>query len=113
MYHSICYNIFTNLDFESAVQSVYLFRKIINNDINCNEIAGMSSVELCPEKYEKISKEINQRANIKYTEKFSELYHCRKCKKNKTIVKNRYNRSLDEGTNITIQCINCSASWNG
>jgi DNA-directed RNA polymerase subunit M/transcription elongation factor TFIIS len=111
-YHSICYNIFTNLDIDSTVKSYSLMNMIKDNTINLNEIAKMTSIELCPEKYTIINEKINQRNNAERKLKYSELYHCRKCKKNQCTLEKRFNRSLDEGVNLTVNCLFCGHSWN-
>ena len=111
IYHNICYQIFTNLDYDSGIFSKSLIKKIENNKINLHKIAKMNCKELCPEKYKEIEEKISKRNNIKKNLKYSELYHCRKCKKNQCTVEKRFNRSLDEGVNLTINCLFCGYSW--
>ena len=86
-------------------------KKILNKDVNLQEVANMSSKELCPKKYEKIDQKINKRTNLELKIKFSELYKCSKCKRNQCTTERRYARSLDEGTDLTIHCLFCSHSW--
>lgn len=111
LYHSVCYKVATNIDINSSVQSNYIMNKIENKKIDLFSIANRPSQELCPNKYEKILKKINNRSNLKRNIKFSELYKCGKCKRNQCTTERRYNRSLDEGVNLMVHCLFCGHSW--
>lgn len=113
LYHSICYKVVCNLDSSSAVESNYILEKILKREVDIKNIANMTSKELCPKKYEHIDERLNKRTNMEIKVKYSELYRCRKCKQNKTTTERRYNRSLDEGVNLTIHCHYCGHSWCG
>jgi len=113
LYHSICYKVACNIDSESMVNSDYIFKKIMNNQVDIGNIANMTSKELCPKKYEQIDEKMNKRTNLERKIKYSELYRCRKCKRNQTTTERRYARSWDEGTDLTITCTYCNHSWNG
>jgi DNA-directed RNA polymerase subunit M/transcription elongation factor TFIIS len=112
LYNSICYKVASNIDPESEVHSTYIKNKILKNELDLEMVADMTSKELCPKKYEKIDKQMDQRINMKRKIKYSELFHCRKCKKNQCTTERRYNRSLDEGTNLTVKCMFCGHEWN-
>lgn len=113
LYHSICYKVACNIDPSSMVKSDYILKKIMNSQVELNNIANMTSKELCPNKYEQIDEKMNKRTNLERKVKFSELYKCRKCKRNQTTTERRYARSWDEGTDLTITCAFCYHSWNG
>ena len=112
LYHSICYKINSNIEKHGLVKNPYLSINIINDNIDFDNLPKMSSMQLFPEKYADIAHRISMSKNIVQTIKTSSLYHCNKCKQNRCSIENRYNRSLDEGTNLTITCMNCSNSWN-
>ena len=112
LYHTICYKLASNLDEHSSINSDYIKKKILNNDVDLHQVANLSSKELCPKKYEKLDQKINKRNNLERKVKFSELYRCRKCKRNQCTTERRYARSLDEGTDLTIFCLFCGHSWN-
>jgi DNA-directed RNA polymerase subunit M/transcription elongation factor TFIIS len=111
LYHNICYKLASNLDVNSCVNSGSIKQKILNGDVKLQNVANLSSKEMCPKKYEKIDQKINKRANLDRKIKFSELYKCRKCKRNQCTTERRYARSLDEGTDLTIHCLFCGHSW--
>jgi DNA-directed RNA polymerase subunit M/transcription elongation factor TFIIS len=112
LYHNICYKLAINLDSDSCVKSESIKKKIINQEVQLQDVANMSSKELCPKKYEKIDQKINKRTNLERKIKFSELYKCSKCKRNQCTTERRYARSLDEGTDLTVHCLFCGHNWN-
>jgi DNA-directed RNA polymerase subunit M/transcription elongation factor TFIIS len=111
VYHSICYNIVANIDVNSEIKSDYLINKIINNEIDINTIANLTGKELCPEKYKTISKKINERFNTEQVIKYSELFFCKKCKRNQTTTERVQNRSNDEGSSFHVTCLFCNNKW--
>ena len=113
LYHSICYRVSINLDEYSLLQSPYLKSKILSSEFNLYNVSSMTSLQLCPHKNQKIKNKVNKRNNINITLKYSEIYRCKKCKRNQTTTERRYNRSLDEGVNLTITCTFCGYQWNG
>lgn len=112
LYNSICYKVAVNIDPESDVHSSHIKTKIMKNDLDLETLADWSSRELCPKKYEKIDRQMDQRMNMQRKIKYSELFHCRKCKRNQCTTERRYNRSLDEGVNLTVICMFCGHEWN-
>lgn len=111
LYHNICYKLATNLDENSSINSEYVKNKILRNEFDLQDVANMSSKDLCPDRYEKIDKKINQRNNLDRKIKYSELYKCSKCKRSQCTTERRYARSLDEGTDLTVICLFCGHSW--
>jgi DNA-directed RNA polymerase subunit M/transcription elongation factor TFIIS len=113
LYHDICYKVSSGLDKNVNMGSGQLLESIINGEINIDRIGFMDAEDLYPEQYKKYREKIYNKYNLQEEPKTSSLYRCRKCKKNNCTIRNRYNRSLDEGVNITITCVNCGSSWNG
>jgi DNA-directed RNA polymerase subunit M/transcription elongation factor TFIIS len=113
LYHSICYKVSINIDKNSSINSSFIIDKILNNSIDLKTIANMTSKELYPKKYEKLEEKMHKRHNLERKIKFSERYQCKKCKRNQTTTERCYNRSLDEGVNLTIRCLFCGNSWGG
>ncbi len=112
VYHSICFSISSVLD-QSNEDSKNLIERIIKKEIDINNIAGFPLDILCPKKYKEKIHFLEKRANIEIKLKSSKLYYCKKCKQNQCLLERSYNRSLDEGVNLTITCSNCFYSWNG
>ncbi len=113
IYHSTCYTILSAIDITSGTGSPMLVEKIFTKKIDLNTIASLSCKELCPEKYEIMAKKIEERANMKEVVKFTELYFCRKCKRNKCKAESVQNRCGDESNTYYITCLFCHNKWFG
>lgn len=111
LYHSTCYKISSNINFENVEKNNTLIDKIIQGTI-IKQLPRMSSVELFPEKYRDILDRIEASKSVEKTVKTSALYTCRKCKASKVNIENVYFRAIDEGVNIRITCTNCGHAWN-
>jgi DNA-directed RNA polymerase subunit M/transcription elongation factor TFIIS len=113
LYHSICFNVGMNLDYESDVGSKYLAEAILKEEISPKEIGKLSSKLMCPQKYIEINEKLGKMSNVESKVKTTELYRCFKCKRNQCTIENVINRSLDEGTSIVVHCQFCGNSWGG
>lgn len=113
LYTSVCAKIGSNIDQYNSVKNPYLTNQILEGKVDIDKLPRMTSQELYPEKYKEVITKLEESKNVKKTIKASVMYRCRICKQNKCTVENRYNRSLDEGVNLTITCMNCGHQWNG
>ena len=111
LYNEICYKLAVNLDVDSPVKSDYLIKMILNNKIDASDAANLSSRDMCPKLVEKIENRISLRTNLERKIKYSELYRCKKCKRNQCTTERLYNRGLDEGVSLMISCGYCGNSW--
>lgn len=111
LYRSIINKITKNLDIDSEVHSDYLITKIINKNIDINNIAYLNSNDLCPEKSDNIINTLKIRNNQKLVFKTSILYTCRNCKFKKVIIKQVQLKSQDEGFNLSLTCTFCNNKW--
>ncbi len=75
------------------------------------DIANLSGQELFIGKYDDILEKLEMSKNIQISVKTTEMYWCRRCKKNKCTERSIINRSLDEGTSMKIKCENCNLEW--
>jgi DNA-directed RNA polymerase subunit M/transcription elongation factor TFIIS len=112
IYHAVCAKIYSNLSKYSGVNNYYLINNIFNDTIDINKIPYMSSQELFPDKYKDLISKLEASKNVSRTIKTTSMYKCRRCHKNECTEENRYNRSLDEGVNLTITCMSCGFQWN-
>ncbi len=111
-YTLICAKISSNIDQESELKNPYLADAILSGKIDIKNLPKMTSQELYPEKYVSVLNKIEIAKNIKHTIKTTSMYRCRRCHKSECTYEPRYNRSMDEGINITVHCISCGNSWN-
>ncbi len=113
IYHSTCFTILSLLNVSVDTGSTELVTKIFTNKIDLNTIASLSCKELCPEKYEVMTKKIEERADMEEVVKYTELYFCRKCKRNKCKAESVQNRCGDESNTYYITCLFCHNKWFG
>ncbi len=111
LYSSICYKVSSNIDKNDLVNSSFLADRIINNLIDIKQVPRLPSYELCPHKYADLLRQIEESKNVQFSIKTTSMYKCGKCKKSECTYENLYNRSLDEGVNIKVTCINCGNSF--
>lgn len=113
IYTTICAKISSNIDQTNNVQNTFLTSAILNKTVNIKELPRMTSQDLYPEKYKSVLIKLEASKNVKQTIKTSAMYKCKRCHKSECTIENRYNRSLDEGVNLTINCVACGHEWNG
>lgn len=111
LYHAVCAEILANIDINN-IANTSLVIGIIDNTINIEQLPRLSASELFPAKYADILSRIEQAKNVNTTVRTSKMYTCRRCKRSECKIENRYNRSLDEGTNLSITCVACGNQWN-
>lgn len=111
LYHAVCAEILANIDINN-IANHSLVMGIIDNTINIEQLPRLSASELFPAKYVDILNRIEQAKNVSTTVRTSKMYTCRRCKRSECKIENRYNRSLDEGTNLSITCVACGNQWN-
>jgi len=112
IYTSICYKVSTNLDPDGLIKNKQLALDLLNDKISIKRLPKLTSLEMFPQKYVNIIERLEASKNIKNTIKTTSMYICKKCKENKCTIENLYNRSLDEGVNLKITCVNCGYEFN-
>jgi len=85
----------------------YLLKAINKGIINVLNIGFMTPVELNPDKYNKILKIKKTEVDKINNQPTSNVYRCKKCKKNKCQVTQRQTRSADEPATTFVKCIEC------
>lgn len=112
VYHAICYKISSNIEAYGPVKNYKFAKDIIAGNLNISSLPKQTSQELYPEKYADVLNRIEKSKNVTHSVKTSVMYKCRRCFKSECIIENRYNRSLDEGVNLSVQCVSCGLQWN-
>jgi len=111
IYTNTFYKVGVNLD-NSLIKNNNLVDRLFNGDIKIIDLPKMTFVEMFPKKYEDILKQLEISKKVKKSLKTTTMYKCGKCYKNKCTIEQLYNRSLDEGVNLRITCINCNHQFN-
>lgn len=107
LYNGVCYRVSSNLEKNGLVANPTFANDMLNDKQSLNNIANLTSVEMYPDRYEIIRKRIQLSKEIEQTMKTTSLYTCGKCFEKKCTYENLYNRSLDEGVNLKLTCVNC------
>jgi len=113
LYSIICARIASNITQDNTVKNSYLANAIFDNQLKISDLPRLSSQELYPDKYREVIYKLEQSKNVQKTVRTTAMYKCRRCHKSECTIENRYNRSLDEGVNLTITCMSCGFEWNG
>jgi DNA-directed RNA polymerase subunit M/transcription elongation factor TFIIS len=113
LYVSTCYKVSSNLEKGGIVNNTQLAQQLLDGSISIENLPKLSAQEMFPQKYTDIIQKLEASKNVEIGLRTSAMYKCRKCKQNKCTIENLYNRSLDEGVNLKIHCLNCGHSWNG
>lgn len=108
LYHLICGKLLGYIDCSINAEKADQILKSIIHDPEYN-IPNMIHREIHPEEYLELEK--RQNADDQMVRKFCTLYTCPKCRKRLCTLKNRYNRSLDEGVNLMATCVWCNTEW--
>jgi DNA-directed RNA polymerase subunit M/transcription elongation factor TFIIS len=103
-YSAVCYKVLANINKD-------LVTRIINGNVDLENIAQMTSAELCPEASMELRQQITRRKEQKIEQKVSRSYQCSKCGNNETTVIEYQGRALDEASNYSIRCIICGHIW--
>lgn len=106
IYHTVGYNVMSLLSDDDSI-----IVKLINKELDASIIARLTYKDLACSKVSAIMDKINKRANIEQTVKYTEMYFCTKCKRNKTTFERVQNRSGDEGSSFHITCLFCGTQW--
>lgn len=90
-----------------------ILQKYIDGTLKCKQITTQLVHELDNNFFKEIVKKVNISKSVEFTENTSRLYTCPKCKATDCIFKTAYNRSMDEGTGISVVCKNCGKVFRG
>lgn len=108
IYHDVCYKTISII----ASGDENLIKKIAEVDVEFLKQFGMLSCkELLPEQYSLITHIINKRVNTERTVKYTEMFFCKKCKRNQTTIERVQNRSNDESSSFFVTCLFCGTKW--
>jgi DNA-directed RNA polymerase subunit M/transcription elongation factor TFIIS len=86
-----------------------IFNDIVENKISFNDIPLIDLKNYMDDRKEIWEKSLSDKT---ITKKYTSFYTCPNCKSNRMILSRRYNRSLDEGVNLTAKCTVCSKEIN-
>lgn len=93
-----------------------LCKEIMRGDMKPAVLQNLSHQELCPEKWEKRLREKSERDALRFTtrvEASTDMFTCRRCKKNQCTYIQLQTRSADEPMTTFVTCITegCGSKW--
>jgi DNA-directed RNA polymerase subunit M/transcription elongation factor TFIIS len=114
VYMNKCRSLYDNLDKDSYLQNKDFIGRVINNEINLDNVASMLPKDIFPSHWKLLLDKKNATDEYLYTEKkiaTTDQFKCGVCKKNECTHYSLQTRSADEPSTIFIDCINCGNSW--
>ena len=111
IYHMVCGKAISYIDCSVDCAKANIIINMVIDDISrAKWLSSINYREIYPEEYRELDKRCN--ADSQIIKRLCTLYTCPKCKKSLCTLANRYNRSLDEGVNLTATCAWCHTQWN-
>lgn len=90
----------------------YLLEQILHNkNFDCKKIAYLKPEELFPNNWKYIIDKINLIEDKKKNMATTDIFQCKKCKKNRCTVHQMQTRSADEPMTTFVTCVVCSNTW--
>ena len=87
-------------------ETSFIVKRILHGGLDFHEIAGMSHVELEPERFR--HEFIDNGSKMTTTT----MYQCSRCQKRKCWTYKHTTKSADEGATVRVVCAVCGNSWN-
>ena len=113
LYLSKIRSIYSNIS-DCYIKNKNLKSKILNNEINLENIANMSSYDIFPENWKDLIDEKMKRDKLKFElkpEAMTDVFKCRKCNSRSCSYYEVQTRSADEPMTQFINCLNCGNRW--
>jgi transcription elongation factor S-II len=110
LYVTRIYTIYTNIK-----NNIGLLEKLKTDLITPIQLASMNYEEMYPEKWESRNQTKQLRLEKTYCaenlQASTDMFFCRKCKKNNCTFYQLQTRSGDEGMTTFVTCVDCNAHW--
>jgi len=114
IYLSKIRSIYANIDKNSYIKNKNFLNRIINKEIDINNIANLEIYDIFPENWKYLLEVQSKQDKIKYElkpEAMTNLYKCRKCGSRSTSFYEVQTRSADEPMTQFITCLDCGTRW--
>ena len=109
LYNDKFIEIYENLD--GTVKNEYLLNGINNDIFDLNNIAYMKPEELFPQNWKKIIDSLDLINEKQKNMATTDIFTCKKCKKNRCSVHQMQTRSADEPMTTFVTCMVCKNTW--
>lgn len=110
-YSEVCYKFLWSWHRDHVAED--LVGRLLSGELDPRTIGAMLSADLDPTANGAIRDEIARRREQKITVTVCRLYRCPKCRYDKTTTREYQARSADEGSTVSIRCLNdeCGHVW--
>ena len=91
--------IYSNIKEDSYLKNINFKKKILNDEINCNEISNLSNYDIFPENWVDLIEENMKKDKLKYElkpEAMTDIFKCRRCSSRSCTYYEVHTRSADE-----------------
>ena len=107
-------SIYSNIDETSYIKNINFKKRILNGDINEQNISKLNIYDIFPENWKDFLEYKTKRDKLKLEykpEAMTDQYKCRKCGSRSTSYYEVQTRSADEPMTQFITCLNCNCRW--
>lgn len=114
LYRNRARGVYANLLPTSYVGNTRLIARLARREFLPHQLAFMSPLELCPERWQDILDEkrlLEERRSEIESQQYSTIFYCRKCHQRKTTYYQLQTRSADEPMTVFITCQVCQNKW--
>ena len=114
LYISKIRSIYTNIKGDSYLKNLNFKNRILNDEIDLNNISKLSNYDIFPENWKDLIEENMKKDKLKYElkpEAMTDLFKCRKCGGRSCSYYEVQTRSADEPMTQFITCLNCNCRW--
>ena len=114
LYISKIRSICTNINNQSYLNNTQFKNRIINDDINCENISQLSPYDIFPENWQKLIDQKIRKEKLKYElkpEAMTDMFKCNRCGSRSCTYYEVQTRSADEPMTQFITCLDCNNHW--
>lgn len=114
IYVNKIYSLYNNLDKDSHVKNSNFLNRVINKDINIDDIAFLQPQEINKEHWKKYMDKQNATDEFLYSRTVgtrTSEYKCGRCKEKNCTYYQLQVRSSDEPMTTFVNCLNCGNRW--
>ena len=114
LYLSKIRSIYSNIDSTSYIHNVDFKSRIMNGDIDIENISKLNIYEIFPDNWKYLLEIKSKKDKIKYEmkpEAMTDMFKCRRCGSRSTSYYEVQTRSADEPMTQFITCLNCNCRW--
>ena len=114
LYVSRIRSLYTNIKVDSYLKNKNFKKKILNDEINCNQISELSNYDIFPENWKDLIEENMKKDKLKYElkpEAMTDIFKCHRCGGRSCTYYEVQTRSADEPMTQFITCLDCNNHW--